>query len=106
MKKLILMLVFILTMTGCVAQKVDSLKRGHTIGKVIEATESIVVVTGTYGRNLVVDGELEVGVEYNLVYDILQERPDGTLVVKLVAAEESDRQNALNRARLLTLLKK
>jgi hypothetical protein len=106
MKKLILMLVFILAMTGCVAQKTNPLKRGHTIGKVIEATESTVVVSGGHGRNLIVDGELEAGVEYNLVYDILEERPDGTLVVKLIAAEESDRQNALNRARLLTLLKK
>jgi hypothetical protein len=106
MKKLILMLVLVLTMVSCMAQNItDPLKRGHAIGKVIEKTETTAIVT-TQGRSLIVNGDLEVGIEYDLVYDIIQTRPDGTLVVNLVASTHSDRQNAISRARLLTLIKR
>lgn len=105
MKRLILMLALMLTMLSCKAQEVDSLKRGYAIGLVIDSTSTGVIVNSD-GRSLIVDGILENGTEYDLVYDIIQRRPDGVLIVKLVAAEYSARQNAKDRAKLLSLLKK
>ncbi len=106
MKKLFLMLTLMLTMISCGAQnlQVEPIQRGHTIGIVIEADDTKAIVNAG-GRSLIVNGKLEVGIEYDLVYEIIERRPDGVLIVNLVDAEESARQNTKDRAKLLLLLK-
>lgn len=106
MKKLFLMLALMLTMMSCKAQDtIAPLKRGYAIGLVVEATE-VGAVVNAGGKSLIVNGVLEQGLEYDIVYDIITRRPDGVLVVNLVDAEISAKQNTKDRAKLLLLLNK
>lgn len=99
-----IMLGLLLTMASCKAQHVDGLPKGHAITKVIEVTDGKATAS-TDSRSLILNNAdgLEAEKEYNVVYEIIESR-DGSLVVNLIAFEKSDRQNAKDRAYLLTLL--
>jgi hypothetical protein len=93
----------LLACTSCMAQKTDSLAIGKMTGYVVADSEKGLVIDNPQGHNLILDGELEVGVEYEIVYKILS-RGDRVITGQLIKAEHSARENAKRRAALAEFL--
>jgi hypothetical protein len=94
----------LLSLTSCKSQE-TGLDRGRTTAYVIEVTEKGCIASTDTGKDLVIDGKLEVNVEYDMVYDILS-RNERVIRVKLIHAEHSERENLKRRVALAKLLRK
>lgn len=103
MKKIIIMSLVLVLSVSCKAQDIEPLKRGHTIGIVVDSDETKAIVNAG-GKSLIINGKLDKGIEYDLVYEIVEKRTGGVMVVNLIGAEVSARQNAKNRAELMKLM--
>jgi hypothetical protein len=104
MKQLIILGCLFLS-TSCVAQKTDTLSVGKMTGFVVgDADNGMFIDNVAVGPDLILDGDLKVGSEYEIVYRILSRR-DRVIIAKLIKAEHSARENAKRRAGLLKLLR-
>jgi hypothetical protein len=107
MKSIIKLLITFLTfipLTSCMAQQTDSLSVGRTIGFVVGDAEKGVFVSNSKGPDLIINGDLEIGTEYDIVYRILSRR-DRVIVADLIKAEHSAKENSKRRALLIRELK-
>lgn len=104
MRRLFVVICLLLTVTGCASQdlRVGPPSVGLVTGTVTQVANGTVTIATSNGPHLELSGELEKGVEYDMVYEITER---GTVLIKgiLIAAEHSSNENRKRRAKLVEI---